>query len=143
MSKIRVTKTVFIHFCLQIGGTEGVPNIDSLALDRDMSKDWAEFWEKHNGKLLHITPVIETFEVEDPVQVEIELLKAKIKAVQGEAAMQVKSYNDRINDLLMIGYGGDQVREIPNTDTAEEVRDVTDLMAARYDADKGSDFNPF
>lgn len=143
MSKIHVTKTVFIHFCLQISGIDRVPNITALALDKDMSKDWAEYWEKYNGKLLHITPVTETFEVEDPVQAEIELLKAKVKAVQGEAAMQVKSYNDRINDLLMIGYGGDQVREIPNTATAGEVRDVTDLMAARYDADKGSDFFRF
>ena len=143
MSKIHVSKTVFIHFCLQIGGTDRVPNIAALALDKDMSKDWAEYWEKHHGKLLHVAGVTETFEMDDPAQVEIELLKAEIKAVQGKAAMRVKSYNDRINYLLMIGYGGDQVREIPDTDTAVEVKDVTDLMAARYDADKGSDFFHF
>lgn len=116
----KITVTHFAHFYLK-----EVPEhlrdtpekaVESLILRNDASSTWATVWSGW-GTLLHVEKITVTFDMPDPVKVEVDYLKQKISSIQAEAEVKIKVCQDRINDLLMIGFDAGSVKVIDEGET--------------------------
>lgn len=113
---------------------EGRPDkaVNFLIFENDNSEHWDRDYKPTYGKLLRVFPLVEVLTDFDPVQVEVELLQDAMRLKQAEVQMELKAMQDRINDLLMIGYDSGEASVV-------EVTDVTDVMAKAHDESKGAD----
>lgn len=103
-----VTRVTYLHYSLKrvedYNRHQPEKDIMVLAMGHDLQPQWEDNWQMHYGTLLHVQRVEESFQIPDPTQLEIDMLKKEITAIQAKAEMEIKGRRDRINDLQLIGY---------------------------------------
>ena len=120
---IRVSR--YLHFCFKEVPAyyKDTPEkcVNFIVLGADATVNWDQLYKQSYGKLLRVVFVTELLEDFDPVLTEVEILREAMAHKQAEVQMELKEMQDRINDLLLIGYDAGSVTVI----TDAEAKPVT------------------
>ena len=125
---IRVSR--YLHFCFKEVPAyyKDTPEkcVNLIALETDATVNWDQYYKRNYGKLLRVMFVTELLKDFDPVLTEVEILREAMTHKQAEVQMELKEMQDRINDLLLIGYDAGSVTVITDVEAKPATPEVDD-----------------